>query len=189
MKRTLLFAFALMLCASVATAQKFPGMDASPLDASYFPDGQPLDEVFQRDVRELKIKLYYSRPQLKGRKMMGEEKFVPYGKVWRLGANENAEITFYEDVNFGGVDVKAGTYALFAVPGEKEWEFILSSKLNTWGNYTTSEDQFVARAKTNVISTPDETIEAFSMMFKEVDGGAHLVVGWENTVVELPIKM
>lgn len=188
MKRTLFFAFTLMICAFIANAQDFPGLDASPMDATYFPDGQPLDEVMQRDVRELGIKLYYSRPQLKGRKMLGE-KAAPYGKVWRLGANEAPEITFYKDVNFGGVDVKAGTYALFAVPGESEWEFILSTKLNTWGNYTTKEDHFVARAKTSVISTPSESIEALSIMFKEVDGGAHLVFGWENTVVELPIKM
>ena len=170
-------------------AQKFPALDASPMDASYFPDGQPLDEIFGRDVRELKIKIVYSRPQLKGRKMLGEEKVAPYGKVWRMGANEAPEITFYKDVTFGTQKVKAGTYALFAVPGEKEWEFILSSKLNTWGNYTTTEDKFVARAKTSVISSPEAPIEAFSIMFKEVAGGAHLVVGWENTIVELPIKM
>ncbi|NVJ48545.1 MAG: DUF2911 domain-containing protein [Cytophagia bacterium] len=170
------------------SAQDFPALDASPMDASYFPDGQPLDEVFGRDVRELKIKLVYSRPQLKGRKMLGQEKVAPYGEVWRLGANEAPEITFYEDVTFGDKAVKAGTYALFAVPGEKEWEFILSNKLATWGNYTTNDSHFVARAKTNVISSPEKPIEAFSMMFKEVQGGAHLMVGWENTIVELPIK-
>lgn len=188
MKRSLfLLAFALVFTIVNVKAQKFPDLDASPMDASYFPDGQPLDEVFQRDVRELKIKLVYSRPQLKGRNMIGD-KAAPYDKVWRLGANEAPEITFYEDVNFGNKAVKAGTYVIFAVPGEKEWEFILSSKLNTWGNYTTSEDKYVARAKTNVISSPEAPIEVFSMMFKEVEGGAHLVVGWENTIVELPIK-
>ncbi len=168
-------------------AQEFPALDASPMDASYFPDQQPLDEVMGRTVRELKMKVYYSRPQLKGRKMLGE-KAAPYGSVWRMGANEAPEITFYEDVTFGTQKVKAGTYALFAIPGEKEWEFILSSKLNTWGNYTTKEDAFVARAK-GMTSTSDKTIEAFSIMFKEVEGGAHMVVGWENTVVEVPIKM
>lgn len=187
MKRTLL-TFALAFFTLVTYAQEFPSMDPSPMDASYFPDGQPLDEVMQRDVRELMIKIVYSRPQLKGREMIGE-KAAPYGKVWRLGANEAAEITFFADANFGGTDVKAGTYAVFAVPGETEWEFILSSKLNTWGNYTTSEDKYVARVKTSVISSPDEPIEALSIMFKAVDGGAHMVVGWENTIVELPIKM
>ena len=57
------------------------------------------------------------------------------------------------------------------------------------GNYTTKENQYAARVKTNVISNPDTPIEALSIMFKEVDGDAHLMVGWENTVVELPIKM
>jgi len=156
------------------------------MDASYFPDGQPLDQVFGRDVRELKIKLVYSRPQLKGRKMIGGEA-APFGKIWRLGANEANEITFYEDVSFGGVDVKAGTYVLFAVPGEKEWKFVLSDKLSTWGNYTTKEDRFVAGAKNNLVRSSSEPIEAFSMMFKEVDGGTHLVVGWDKTIVEFPI--
>lgn len=186
MKKLLLFVA--LFGAISLQAQEFPKLDASPMDASYFPHEQPLDEVFGRDVRELKIKLVYSRPQLKGRKMLGEEKVAPYGKVWRLGANEANEITFYQDVTFGDKAVKEGTYALFAVPGEKEWEFILSNKLNTWGDYTTKEDRFVARAKTNVISSPSAPIEVFSIMFKEVSGGAHMVVGWENTVVELPIK-
>ena len=188
MKKLLFSLLALALVTFSVNAQEFPKMDASPMDASYFPDGQPLDEVFQREVRDLKIKLVYSRPQLKGRNMIGG-KAAPYGEIWRLGANEAPEITFYQSVNFGGVDMAAGTYAIFAVPGEKEWEFILSTKLNTWGNYTTDEKHFAARVKTSVVSQPDEPIEVFSMMFKEVDGGAHLVMGWENSIVELPIKL
>ena len=120
--------------------------------------------------------------------MLGGEA-APFGEVWRLGANEAPEITFYEDVTFGDQKVSAGTYAIFAIPGEKEWEFILSSKLNTWGNYTTKEDQFVARTKTSVVKSSEEPIEVFSIMFKEVSGGAHMVVGWQNTIVELPIKL
>jgi len=79
MKRTL-FTLALTFFAILAQAQSFPGLDASPLDAAYFPDQQPLDELMGRPVRDLKIKLYYSRPQLKGRKMLGE-KAAPYGQV------------------------------------------------------------------------------------------------------------
>ena len=93
MKKTLSTLIAIAFISLGAQAQDFPQMDASPMDASYFPDGQPLDEVFSREVRELKIKLVYSRPQLKGRKMLGE-KAAPYGKIWRLGANEAPEITF-----------------------------------------------------------------------------------------------
>ena len=128
-----------MSCINLANAQKFPRLDNSPLDVAYFPDGLPLYEIRNKPLEDPKKSNYtYSRPQLKGRKMIGE-KAAPYGKVWRLGANEAAEITFYQDVTFGDASVKAGTYALFAVPGETEWEFILSNKLNTWGNYTTNE--------------------------------------------------
>lgn len=169
------------------SAQDFPDIDASPLDVSYFPNGLAAFEIRQQPVQQPKIKLYYGRPQLKGRKMMGS-KDVEYGKVWRLGANEATEITFYQDVTFGDKAVKAGTYVLFAVPGEKEWEFILSSKLNTWGNYTTKEESYVARTKTSMVKTSAEPIEALSIIFTEARGGAHLVFGWENTIVELPIK-
>lgn len=187
MKNSLLFTLALLLCVNLANAQNFPGLDNSPLDVAYFPDGLPLYEIRNKPAEDPKIKLYYSRPQLKGRKMIGD-KAAPYGKLWRLGANEAAEITFYQDVTFGDASVQAGTYALFAIPGETEWEFILSNKLNTWGNYTTDESSFVARAKAKA-ATSEESIEALSMIFKAVEGGAHLVMGWENTVVEVPIKM
>ncbi|WP_420386804.1 DUF2911 domain-containing protein [Roseivirga sp.] len=168
------------------SAQNFPALDASPMDVAYFPSGLPLFELRNTPAQEPKIKVYYSRPQLKGREMLGKEA-APFGKVWRMGANEATEITFYQDVTFGDAKVKAGTYVLFAIPNENEWEFILSSKLNTWGNYTTKEDAFVARAKGKTKSV-ENPIEALSIMFAETSGGADMMVGWENTIATLPIK-
>ena len=170
-----------------AQAQEFPSLDPSPLDVAYFPDRLPYTDLRARTTSSPKIKLYYSRPQLKGRKMIGERP-APYGKMWRAGANEANEITFYADVTFGDTKVPAGTYSLFAVPGEETWEFVLHSKLNTWGNYALKHSKQVARAN-GTSQKSDEPIEALSFMFKEVDGGAHMVFGWENTIVEIPIKM
>ena len=181
-----LFAFAALLVTFNAQAQKFPGPDASPMDAAYFPDQQPLDEVMGRPVKDLKIKIYYSRPQLKGRTMLGE-KAAPFGQMWRLGANEANEITFYQDVTVGNTKVKAGTYTLFAIPNTDKWTFVLHSKLNTWGNYTLKDSKEIARVD-GPVSKSDEPIEYLSMMFKEVAGGTHLMVGWENTIAEMPIK-
>ena len=181
-----LFTLAALMVTFNVQAQKFPAPDASPMDASYFPDQQPLDEVMGRTVKELKIKIYYSRPQLKGRAMMGE-KAAPYGDMWRLGANEANEITFYQNVTVGGKKVKAGTYTLFAIPNTDKWTFVLHSKLNTWGNYTLKDSKEVARVD-GPVSKSDAPIEYLSMMFKEVEGGTHLIVGWENTIAEMPIK-
>lgn len=185
-----------LLCAAIALfafsqaqAQDFPDMDASPMDVAYFPDKLPYADLRARTYSSPKIKLYYSRPQLKGREMIGK-KAAPFGQLWRAGANEANEITFYQDVTFGSTKVKAGTYSLFAIPGEKTWTWILHSQLDIWGPYTleNSKGKEVARAE-GAASKSDKTIEALSFMFKEVAGGAHLVFGWENTVVEVPIKM
>lgn len=183
-----------MLCVAIALfafsnvqAQNFPNLDASPLDVAYFPNALPLADLRARTTTAPKIKLYYSRPQLKGREMIGK-KAAPFGKMWRLGANEANEITFYSDVTFGSTAVKAGTYTLFAIPEENSWTFVLHTKLNTWGNYALQDSKEVARAE-GTVSAAESPIEALSFMFKEVDGGAHLVFGWENTVVEVPIKM
>jgi hypothetical protein len=100
MKRILtLTAFALTLVLSTsATAQEFSGLDKSPMDMASYPSSYR--------VSDKAVRITYSRPQLKGRSLSD---LCPAGKVWRTGANEAAEITFYKDVSFGGEDVKAGT--------------------------------------------------------------------------------
>lgn len=77
------------------------------------------------------MKIVYGRPLKNGRTIFGG--IIPYDKVWRTGANEATEITFYKDVVFGGQAVKAGTYSLFTIPGKKEWTFILNKDLDIWG--------------------------------------------------------
>lgn len=157
------------------SAQKFSGLDKSPMDmASYPTDYKVSDKV---------VRIIYGRPQLKDRSMA---ELAPAGQVWRTGANEAAEITFYQDVNFGGKDINAGSYSLFTIPGENEWTVILNKNLNQWGSYFYDESADVARIK-----VPNESdassLEEFSIAFKEVDGGAHMVMGWDKTRVAVPI--
>src|SRR6185312_4841008 len=85
----------------------------------------PHDTVSTKDV-----KVTYGRPSMKGREIFG--KLVPYGKVYRLGADEATTITFAKDGTFGGKSVKAGTYSLFAIPGEKNWAIILNGNPKQW---------------------------------------------------------
>lgn len=162
------FVFAFIL-SNDALAQKFPGLDKSPADVVLFPRGA--DKV---------VKIVYSRPQLKGRSL---SKLAPNGKIWRTGANEATQITFYKDVTFGGKAVKAGTYSLFTIPGDKEWTIIINSATNGWGSYGYSEAKDVARVKAKV-SKSESSIEAFSIAMS--DGNLHL--GWGNTVASVSVK-
>lgn len=156
-------------------AQKFDGLDKSPMDIAAYPSSYR--------VSEKTIRVVYSRPQLKGRSL-GE--LAPTGKVWRTGANEAPEITFYKDANFGGKDITAGTYALFTIPGKNEWTIILNTNLNQWGAYSYDEGKDVARI--NVPTGSDSSsLEPFSIAFKEVDNGVHMVMGWDKTRVAVPI--
>ncbi len=160
-----------------ATAQKFSGLDKSPADiASYPPGGNNPDKS---------VKIIYSRPQLKGRSLA---ELAPAGKVWRTGANEATEITFYKDVNFGGKDVAAGTYSLFTIPGEKEWTVVLNKNLNQWGAYSYDESADVVRV-TAPKNSDGSSLEEFSIAYKEIDGGVDMVMGWGKTRVAVPIKI
>lgn len=170
--------FVLALVFSTTTnAQEFSGLDKSPMDMASFPSSYK--------VADKAVRIVYGRPQLKGRSM-GD--LAPAGKVWRTGANEAPEITFYKDAKFGGQDIEAGTYSLFTIPGEKEWTVILNKNLNQWGAYTYDQAADVARINVPA-STSGEALEAFSIAFKEVDGGAHMVMGWDKTRVEVPVMM
>lgn len=168
-----LFVFTLAFT-TFSYAQKFPGMDNSPLDMASYPSDYKISEKV--------VRISYSRPQLKGRAL---SELAPKGEVWRTGANEAPEITFYKDVTFGGKPVKAGTYALLTIPGEKEWTIILHSQLNQWGSYFYKEAADVVRVMGG--TSTGESLEEFSIAFKEVDGGAHLVMGWDTTRVAVPV--
>jgi hypothetical protein len=165
--------FAITLVSSTeTTAQKFVKLDKSPMDAASYPSSYKISDKI--------VKVTYGRPQLKGRDM---SKLAPADKVWRTGANEAAEITFYKDVTFGGKEVNAGTYTLFTIPNKKAWTVILSTAKNVWGSYFYDKEEDVARV-TGTLSTSEENIEAFSMLFDE---NMTLKMGWGNTIVSIPV--
>ncbi|MEE4001278.1 DUF2911 domain-containing protein [Tenacibaculum sp. FZY0031] len=171
----IIFAVALVFT-NDAAAQKFVSLDKSPMDVAAYPSSYRISDK--------KVKVVYSRPQLKGRSLA---KLAPMGKVWRTGANEAAEITFYKDVVFGDQKVKAGTYTLFTIPGEKEWTLILNTAKNVWGSYFYNEREDVARVIAPT-SKSDETIEAFSIVFEGEDDAFNMYIGWDNVIVTVPIK-
>ena len=156
------------------TAQKFKSLDKSPMDATAFPNSYKISDKI--------VKVIYSRPQLNGRDLV---ELAPPEKVWRTGANEAAEITFYKDVIFGGKALKAGTYSLFTIPSlEGDWTVIINRARNIWGSYYYKQDQDVIRVSGKT-SKVEENIEAFSMMFEK---DMTLKMGWGNTVISVSIK-
>lgn len=166
----------ILLISFNATAQEFSKMDKSPLDIAAFPSSYKVSEKL--------IKVTYSRPYLKGRAL---SKLAPNGKVWRTGANEAPEITLYKDMKIGGKPIKAGTYSLFTIPGDKEWTIILSSDTNVWGAYSYNKAKDVVRV--NVPSTQgDNSIENFSIAFKKADNDIHMHLGWGTTRIAVPFS-
>lgn len=167
------------------------GDDASPLDLAQYPSMSRFRNFIEKEeelaAAEPKVRVVYSRPQKKGRKLFGE--LVKYGEPWRLGANETTTITFFEDVMIGGKDVKKGTYGLMAIPNEKEWEFVIHKNVVSWGVANHDEETNVASIKVPV-SSHTESMEALSMTFdKQDDKNVHLVVAWDKTLVRMPITM
>lgn len=170
-------AFSLIfLAAGTLSAQDFPSLDKSPMDVASFPDSP-------RESNKL-VKVQYSRPQLDGREV---SKLAEYGNVWRTGANEAAEITFYVDMTLDGKSIPAGTYSLYTIGGDDEWTIIINKDLNTWGAYFYKEANDLVRATVSA-SSADKSIEAFSLVFTEADGGVDLHLGWGNVRASFPFK-
>lgn len=167
------------------------GPDASPMDLVQYPNSsrfRNMQKPEDLDKAVAKVRVVYSRPQMKGRKIFGE--LLKYGDMWRVGANETTELTFFQDVTINGKKVKAGKYGLFAkLISADEWEFIIHTNLPSWGNANHDEKTNVVTMKAKTAKTP-KTLEALSMLL--VENGANqvdLVVGWENTMAKLPIML
>ena len=149
------------------------------------PAASPRQKVEQQFSMS-KITVDYSRPRVKGRKIFGD--LVPFGKVWRAGANSSTKITFEQSVNFGGKTVSAGTYGLFVIPTEKEWKVILNKDSQQWGAYTFDEKLNVVDV-TVPIQKLAEKQEWFVIELNPVDDNSvNLVMKWDFTKVELPLK-
>ena len=110
---------------------------------------------------------------------------VEYGKVWRTGANEATEVKFYQDILFGDTKVSAGTYVLLTIPGEIEWEVILSSNIDVWGAF--QYNPLFNVASITIPSKKAESVELFSIAFKVKKNIVNMVLAWDATRVQIPI--
>lgn len=142
------------------------------------PQPSPFSKV-EQTVGLTDVTLEYSRPNMRARTVFGD--LVPYGRVWRLGANENTKITFSTDVTVGGKDLKAGTYALFAIPNENSWDIVFYSSAQNWGApQELDESKIVAKVAAETYKLP-MNIETFTMNFDDLSStGATLGIMWAN---------
>lgn len=164
MKKQFLFLATLLFVTSSVFAQKAPASPRMTAESDH-------------------VSIAYGQPSKNGREIFG--KLVPFNEIWRAGANEGTEVTFKKDVNFGGKNVKAGTYTLFAIPGEKEWSFILNPNLKQWGayGYNKIKKDDVAMVKVASAKT-SSTVE--KMTFEVSDNSLDLM--WDNTKASVPLK-
>ncbi len=141
-------------------------------------------------VNGLSVSIPYSRPSVRRRLIFGTEEqkaLQPYGKYWRLGANESTEITVTKDVLFNGEPVKAGTYKMYAIPGAASFDIVLNSELGTWGAMEPDYDLDVLHTKVPVehVSTP---VEQYTISTVEADGSINVVFEWSDIKFLVPIK-
>ncbi|OJJ17126.1 hypothetical protein BKI52_30915 [marine bacterium AO1-C] len=146
------------------------------------PAASPTVTLVQ-EIGLTKVELKYSRPGMKGRKIFGA--LVPYGKVWRTGANDNTRLIFSEEVTIGGKQISKGVYALHTIPGPQAWTIILNKKQGFGNDYDASQDvhRFKVQARRTGLA-----YETFTIDFANFDkASADLRIFWENTMVSFKI--
>ncbi len=156
------------------SAQKFNQLDKSPIDITYL----------RKSNSKPVVKVVYGRPSKNSMSVFGNE--IPYGEIWRTGSNEATEVRFYKDIKFGNKFVKAGTYILHAIPGEKEWTIILNSNTDTWGAFFYDESKDVARIKVPIKKIKE--LDVFSIAFKKSFKSTYMVLAWDSTQINIPLE-
>ncbi len=149
------------------------------------PKPSPAARVSQR-VGLTDVEVEYSSPAVKGRTIWGD--LVPYGELWRTGANASTKITFSRDVKVAGKDVKAGTYSLLAIPSKSDWTLILNSDTGLSGTRGYDKAKDVARATVKTAAIPKR--ERMTFLFADTtDAGAELRLEWDELAVLIPITV
>ncbi|MBC8754020.1 DUF2911 domain-containing protein [Kordia sp. YSTF-M3] len=142
----------------------------------------------EQTVGLTKMTVEYSRPAMRGRKIFGE--LVPFGKVWRTGANANTKISFSDDITIGGTSVKAGEYAIFVKPSAQTWEVMLYNETTNWGTPGEWDDTKVVATAVAPVNTMPYKTESFTIAIGNLsNGGADLTFSWDKTYVVVPFTV
>lgn len=165
----------ILLCSSLAVAQ------------IQTPQPSP-STTLEQVVGLTEVKIEYSRPAMRARTIMGD--LVPYGSLWRTGANKNTTLSFSDPVTVGGQALAAGTYALFTRPGKSLWEVFFYTETENWG----TPEEWQSKSVAAVIEVPTQSLaepeESFTISINELTNtGANIHLSWENTRVTLPLEV
>ncbi len=173
-KRITLLALLVVFAASFALAQQDKSKRPSPPEQAMckFSDGKG-------------VNVDYSSPRAKGRKIFGG--LVPYGEVWRTGANEATTFVANTDLNVGGKDVPAGNYTIFTVPNQDKWTLIVNKKTGEWGIPYKYESDELARTDMKVEKT-SSPVENFTISFDQSGDSCVMHLDWENTRASVAVS-
>ncbi|OOG65886.1 DUF2911 domain-containing protein [Flavobacterium sp. A45] len=173
--KKILIAFAFIIAPFVAEAQLKT------------PQASPKATVFQT-VGLTDVEIVYSRPAARGRAVFGN--LVPFGKVWRTGANENTTISFSEDIVIDGKTLPKGKYALYTIPKIENWEVIFYSATNNWGNPEVWNEANVVLRTTVKEEALQKPVESFTIGISNLDANfAYLDMAWENSSVSMKFEV
>lgn len=151
------------------------------------PQPSPSSKV-EQVVGLTNVTLEYSRPAMRGRAIYGN--LVPYGEIWRTGANANSKITFSDNVIIDGQELKKGTYAIYTIPNEKTWEVLFYSDANNWGNPQKWDDSKVAAKTTVEANKIEANIESFTLQIDNLkNNSAELGILWDNIYVGVKFEV
>jgi tetratricopeptide (TPR) repeat protein len=173
MKKIIVFSFALIVLNSYAQITT--------------PKSSPLAKIEQK-VGLADISISYSRPGKKDRVVFGD--VVPFGEIWRLGANENTKITSSDALIFGKDTLKAGTYAIFTKPNKDSWEVYFYTETTNWGTPEKWDNQKVALKMTTPVIALNDVVENLTISFDNLqNSGATLQISWDKTRVNIPFTL
>jgi hypothetical protein len=151
------------------------------------PPPSPSSQVKQI-VGLTEIEVEYNRPSKRGRVIFGN--LVPYGKLWRTGANSNTKINFSTDVELNGNKIKAGTYSIFSIPNKNSWEIILYSESDLWGVPKNWDDKKIIFRSDYQLLKNSQALETFSISFSDISNDyADLIIAWDDTYVKIKIDV
>ena len=180
MKRIFSLLLPAVMIVATATAQNAPDkLDASPMDMSYSPAGYPGLMIQKKVTGGPNARIIYSRPQLKGRTMLGNTE--KYGAIWRLGANESTELELFKDATIGGKKVAKGRYTVYALLDSLNWTLVINKATDSWGAYSYEEGKDVVRipAKVEMVN-PQENMTIY------FDNSNNLIMTWDKAKVTVP---
>ena len=161
--------------------------DKTHMDMSYYPSNYALDKAQQKPV-QLIARVTYSRPHKRDRTIIFGDSTapVPYGKLWRLGANESTEVEFLRPVIINNKTINVGRYTLFAIPNKSTWRILLNSALFTWGDFNYDPKNDIVKVDVPVKAT-SFSLETFLIYFQKTTTGCNMIMSWDTVLVALPI--